>query len=233
MSFYLAILCALEIEAMPINTSLGLKEQKSPLDMRLGLKFFANESSTISLIQFDKCPLHKVERIGTQIATLAAWETIRTLKPKTVASVGTAGGFKTKGASIGDVFISNGKICYHGRHIPIPEYKPYELGYFPSLELKNLGPIKKGLISTGDSVPLNKNDQVKMQELGTDAKDMESAAIAEVAYLTKVPMFAVRSISDFVDEEEQTYSQFMINFKKATYNLASAMNFLVTNNIFG
>ena len=233
MSFDLAMLCALEIEAGPIVTSLQLTEKESPFDSRLAFKFFSSDSLNISLIQFSKCPIFKVDRIGTQIAAIAAWETIRHLKPKMIASVGTAGGFKSKGASIGDVFISDSGICFHGRHIPVPEYKSYELGQFPSFALNNLGPIKKGLVSSGDSIPLNENDQKRMLEIGTDAKDMESAAIAEVAFLTKVPMFAVKSISDFVDSDERTHSQFLANFKNATESLAHAMSFLVNNNHFG
>lgn len=233
MSFYLAMLCALEIEAVPIIGSLKLSEEKSPFDSRLGFRFFVSAISKVCLVQFGKCPKHGIDRIGTQIASLAAWETIKTLKPKVIASVGTAGGFKNKGASIGDVFISNDKICFHGRHVPVPEYKSYELGSFPSHILKNLGQLKKGFISSGDSVPLNKNDQKRMIELGTDAKDMEAAAVAEVACLANVPMLAVKSISDFVDSAEHTHSQFMANFKEATKKLAEAINFLVSNNNFG
>jgi 5'-methylthioadenosine nucleosidase len=233
MTFNLAILCALEIEAVPIVNSLQLSEEQCPFDKRLGFKFFASERPKICLLQFGKCPKNGIDRIGTQIAALAAWETVKTLKPTVIASAGTAGGFKAKGASIGDVFISDGGICFHGRHSSDPEYKSYETGNFPSYVLKNLGAIKRGRVSSGDSVPLNKNDQEKMMVLDTDAKDMEAAAIAEVAYLANVPVIAIKAISDFVDSTEKTHSQFMINFKEATEKLAEAMSYLVANNNFG
>jgi 5'-methylthioadenosine nucleosidase len=233
MTFNLAILCALEIEAVPIINSLQLSEKQCPFDKRLGFRFFASARSEICLLQFGKCPKNGIDRIGTQIAALAAWETVKTLAPAVIASVGTAGGFKAKGASIGDVFVSDGKICFHGRHIPVPKYKSFETGDFPSHIIKNLGVLKKGRVSSGDSVPISKQDHDRMLALGTDAKDMEAAAIAEVAYLANVPMLAVKAISDFVDSSEQTHSQFMANFKEATDKLAQAMNFLISNNNFG
>lgn len=233
MSFNLAILCALEIEAEPIVKTLHLSEKRCPFDERLGLRFFSSASSNVCLIQFGKCPKSGVDRIGTQIATLATWETIKTINPKIISSVGTAGGFQSKGASIGDVYVSDGEICFHGRHIPVPEYKLFETGSFPSHIIKNLGSLKKGLVSSGDSVPLNHHDQERMTSLNTDAKDMEAAAIAEVAYLAKVPMFAVKAISDFVDSSAHTHAQFLANFKAATDKLAEAMSFLVANNNLG
>lgn len=233
MSFNLAILCALEIEAEPIVKSLQLSEEPCPFDERLGFRFFTSANSEICLIQFGKCPKNGIDRIGTQIAALAAWETIKILNPMVIASVGTAGGFKARGASIGDVLVSDLGIYFHGRHIPVPEYKSYETGNFTSYTLKNLGSIKRGRVSSGDSVPLNEHDQEKMCALKTDAKDMEAAAIAEVAYLAKVPVVAIKAISDFVDSTERTHSQFLTNFKEATDKLAQAMRYLVANNNFG
>lgn len=81
-------------------------------------------------------------------------------------------------------------------------------------------------------MPLVASDQEKMQLIGTDAKDMEAAAVAEVANLAGVPMFAVKSISDFVDSEERTHEQFISNYKIATEKLAQAMEIIVSNKSF-
>jgi len=232
-SFSLAMLCALEIEADPIIRLLKMHEHQDIFDQRLRLRFFASSRfPDICLVLFGKCPRAKVDRIGTQIATLAAWESIRQIRPAFLASVGTAGGFKAKGAQIGDIYASHGSIYFHGRHIPVPAYRSFELGEFPSSKLDINGTIKKGVISSGDCVPLVASDQEKMQLIGTDAKDMEAAAVAEIANLAGVPMFAVKSISDFVDSDERTHEQFLANYKIATEKLAQAMEFIVSNRCF-
>jgi nucleoside phosphorylase len=228
MNFKLALLCALKIEAEPIIQRFSLKEASDIFDKRLGLRVFLDEKdAALCLVYFGQCPSRGVERIGTQVASLAAWETIRTLNPSMLASVGTAGGFKVRGAQIGDVYISEGPIYFHGRHIPVPGYEDFELGKFPSVSIKNTGFLKKGTISSSDSIPLSAIDQEKILRLEADAKDMEAAAVAEVAYLAGVPMFALKAISDYVDSTEATHEQFLANFKLATYKLAEALERLV------
>jgi 5'-methylthioadenosine nucleosidase len=234
MNFSLAVLCALQLEADPIINSLDMHEHDDVFDQRLRFRFFiSSKRPNICLVLFGKCPKNSVDRIGTQIATLAAWETIRLLKPKIIASVGTAGGFKKKGAQIGEVYISEENICFHGRHIPVPEYKSFEIGSFPSLKINTNGKIKGGVISSGDSVPVSDSDHIKMTTLKTDAKDMEAAAVAEVAYLADTPMFALKAISDFVDSSEHTHQQFMANHKIATTSLVKALEHIISNNYIG
>lgn len=229
------MLCALEIEANPIIQLLKMQEQHDVFDERLRFRFFVSQSyPEICMVLFGKCPSANIDRIGTQIAALATWETIKTLNPKTVASVGTAGGFSSKGAKIADVFLSDGPIYFHGRHIPVPEYSEYELGKFCSMTMKNInGNVKRGVISSGDSIPLSPNDQEKMRMIGTDAKDMEAAAVAEIAQLAGVPIFALKSISDFVDSADRTHQQFIANYKAATKSLAESVELLITNKCFG
>lgn len=232
MRYSLALLCALKVEAEPIIESLKMEEQAHIFDPRLGLKFFVSRNySEISMVLFGKCPTATIDRIGTQIATLATWETIKTINPKSIASVGTAGGFRSKGTRIGDVFLSEGPIYFHGRHIPAPKYHAFELGKFASMTLNTLNmDIKRGVVSSGDSIPISLEDQEKMNIIGTDAKDMEAAAVAEVAALAGVPMFALKAISDFVDTAEQTHTQFLANYPIAILNLAHTIELLIQNN---
>ncbi len=228
MTFSLAMLCALEIEAKPIIDILEMKEKEEFFDPRLGFKLFSSKLfPKTCLIQFGKCQKNGVDRIGTQIAAIAAWETIRTLSPNYIGSVGTAGGFQKKGASIGDVYLSERHICFHGRHIPVPEYASFELGHYPVMHIPNFVNIKRGIISSSDAIPLSKHDALKMTKIKTDAKDMEAAAIAEIAYASAVPMFALKSISDFIDSPQDTHTQFLANFKTATESLARALKSLL------
>lgn len=66
-----------------------------------------------------KCSIHGVDNVGTVPAALTAYLAIQEFKPDIVISLGTAGGFKAKGAQIGDVYVSSG-FANHDRHIPIP-----------------------------------------------------------------------------------------------------------------
>lgn len=232
MKFSLAVLYALEIEAEPFIRLFGMREQRHVFNEKLNLRLFvSDEHSSIAVVLFGACPRHGVERIGTQIATMAALETIRVLNPKTIASVGTAGGFLRKGAQVGDVYYSEA-IFFHGRHIDFPKYRDFELGGFPCALLSNLGDIKKGVISSSDSIPVQKDEQEKLTSLNTDAKDMEAAAIAEIAALFHTPMFALKAISDFVDVEGSTFEQFQVNYRVASQNVANALQYVIMNNGF-
>jgi len=226
MQISLAILCALEGEASPIIDQLSMQELTGHFDHRLGFKLFiSTKYPSVSLTLFGKCKFSGVDRIGTQAASLACWETIKTLSPKMIGSVGTAGGFKSRGANIGDVFLSE-FIFFHGRHIPVPGYESFELGKFPALNIKKPLNLKLGVVSSGDSVPASEIDLKRMEEIGTDAKDMEAAAIAEVCRMADIPVFAIKSITDFVDSSETTHGQFIKNYSLATEKLAAAISIL-------
>ena len=108
-----------------------------------------------------------------------------------------------------------------------------EIPVFSDIKLPIAMKVKKGIISSGDSFPVGLLDGQIMEELGTDAKDMEAAAVAEVAYLAGVPVFAVKSISDFIDSSEPTHHQCIANRHVATTNLAEALDLILSNNKFG
>ena len=66
-----------------------------------------------------KCKTTGVDNIGTVSAGLMSYLAIQAFKPDVVISAGTAGGFKSSGAQIADVFVSSAMIN-HDRRIPIP-----------------------------------------------------------------------------------------------------------------
>jgi 5'-methylthioadenosine nucleosidase len=66
-----------------------------------------------------KCQVHGVDNVGTVPAAVTAYLAVHEFKPDLVISVGTAGGFKAKGAAIGDVFLATA-FANHDRRIPIP-----------------------------------------------------------------------------------------------------------------
>lgn len=74
---------------------------------------------------------HSVDNVGTVPAALATYLACQQYKPDLIISVGTAGGFKAQGASIGDVFVGTTTVN-HDRRIPIPVLLrgmlPFKLG---------------------------------------------------------------------------------------------------------
>ncbi len=66
-----------------------------------------------------KCQVHGVDNVGTVPAAVTAYLAVHEFHPDLVISIGTAGGFKAKGAAIGDVFLATA-FANHDRRIPIP-----------------------------------------------------------------------------------------------------------------
>lgn len=52
-------------------------------------------------------------------------------------NAGTAGGYKSKGAAIGDVFIGS-HIRHHDRRIPIPGFQEYGIGDHHGLTIPHI-----------------------------------------------------------------------------------------------
>ncbi len=60
-----------------------------------------------------------VDNVGTPAASLTAFLAAQAFQPDLAISLGTAGGFKTKGAAIGSVFVGTATVN-HDRRIPLP-----------------------------------------------------------------------------------------------------------------
>ncbi|KAK3010542.1 hypothetical protein RJ639_011445 [Escallonia herrerae] len=60
-----------------------------------------------------------VNSVGTVSASLVTYASIQALQPDLIINAGTAGGFKAKGACIGDAFLAS-DVAFHDRRIPIP-----------------------------------------------------------------------------------------------------------------
>ncbi|KAL5071823.1 hypothetical protein RYX36_022710 [Vicia faba] len=76
--------------------------------------------------------------------------------PTEAQPVCTTGGFKDKGAIVGDVFIIS-DCAFHDRRIPIPVFDLYGVGSRKAFETPNLVKelnLKVGKLSTGDSLDM-------------------------------------------------------------------------------
>jgi len=229
----LAILVAMPEEAHFLIQELKLKRQDLGFNPALGLDTYSGRCGQREIY----CVIngtdyqHGVARVGTEAASLSAYEIITRLNPDTLISAGTAGAYAKRGAQIGDVYLSTGKFYFHDRHIPLSaDYEAYSRGAYASLALNGLAHalnLKQGIISSGNSLELSPSEAMTMSELQTDVKDMEAAAIAQVARLFNVRVLAVKAITDLIDETSSAANQFEANFVFACKQLSSSLKHII------
>lgn len=128
---------ALESEAQPLLNRLELVPLENSIP-HSPCKIFVGEHNRakVSVVINGKCDTFKVDNVGTTPAALSTFLAINQLKPDLVINAGTAGGFKRKGASIGDSYIST-LVKYHDRRFP-PKGYAYGVGSYESHPVPNL-----------------------------------------------------------------------------------------------
>ena len=221
----IALLFAMQQEADPVISALNLDRISgigvSLLPMRFYQGFFGrNLELMLSVNGHDS--RFGVDSIGTEPAVLNAYVTLTHFKPHLCVNAGTAGGFKKKGAQIGDVYLSCDSFKFHDRRIPIPGWDEYGVGSYPSLKISGLADslgLKSGLVTTGNSLDYTDRDLEMIEQNGGSVKEMEAAGIAWVASTLGVPMIALKSVTDFVDHHELAQDQFLKNLHHATQTL--------------
>ncbi|XP_057523538.1 5'-methylthioadenosine nucleosidase-like [Amaranthus tricolor] len=179
----------------------------------------------INIVQPGKDPALGVDGVGTVSASLVTYAAIQSLKPDLIINAGTAGGFKAKGAAIGDVFLTS-EVAFHDRRIPIPVFDLYGVGKRQAFStpniLKELN-LKIGRLSTGDSLDMSAQDEASITANDATIKDMEGAAVAYVAELLKVPVIFLKAVTDIVDGEKPTAEEFLQNLAAVTAALDEAV----------
>lgn len=205
------LVVAMNQEAQPIIKSLDLhpsRQMFSRLPMRSYTGHYANKE--IFLIKNGTDPIHGVENIGTQPATLSTYLGIERFQPDLVISIGTAGGMAQAGAKIGDVYVSQ-KIYFYDRRSPQKGYADYGHGAYPSYPVDKLATklhFKKGRICTGDSFDISPTDLALILKHQCAAVEMEAAAIAWVSQQMNTPMVAIKGIGDIVGKSsEKQYAE--------------------------
>ncbi|ONM03226.1 hypothetical protein Zm00014a_031618 [Zea mays] len=183
----------------------------------------------IDLVLPGKDAVLGVDSVGTVSAALLTSFSIQTLKPDLIINAGTAGGFKAKGASIGDVFLAS-DVSFHDRRIPIPVFDMYGIGArktsaVPNI-LKELN-LKIGKLSTGDSLDMSPQDEKVILSNDATVKDMEGAAVAYVADMFSTPAIFVKAVTDIVDGEKPTSEEFLQNLIAVTAALDLAVTKVV------
>jgi nucleoside phosphorylase len=143
-----------------------------------------------------------------------------------VISAGTAGGWAHHGTKIGDVFVSRDRVVFHDRRIPLPGFDQYGVGSYPSVDANHLARalhLKQGIVTTGNSLDESSEDRRAIAATGASVKDMEAAAVAWVAELLGVPMLAIKSVTDLVDDPTATAEQFVANLAYSAQRLCDSL----------
>lgn len=177
----------------------------------------------IDLIVNGKCSIYKVDQIGTQVSTLCAHIGIQKFQPDIIINAGTAGGFLSDNAKVGDVYLSYPTTNYHDRRISIPSFKEYGVGAYPTYNCLNIAKdlgLRTGIVTTGNSLDYTEQDMTMIKSYNGVVKDMEAAAIAWVAQQHNIPFLAIKSITDIVDGEHPTEKEFLQNLNLASESLA-------------
>ncbi len=90
--------------------------------------------------------------------------------------------------------------------------------------------IPSGIISTGSSLEKSVKDNPILDKHAVVAKEMEAAAIAWVAMLYDIPVFAIKSITNLVDQNNRSEKEFIKNFDYSVKclhdKLADVINYL-------
>lgn len=159
--------------------------------------------------------------IGKVNAAAGAVELIRNFEPDCIISTGVAGGIDTC-LKVMDVVVSR-QIVYHdvwcgegnayGQIQGLPTFfNGDETLYNCAMSLDTETAIHGGLICSGDKFITDRSelDTIKGNFPEGLAVDMESAAIAQVCYLYKVPFISFRIISDTpgADKHFEQYQNF-------------------------
>ena len=239
----IAVLVAMEAEAKPLVSLLGLKpcpksHRHAPLPsvVRSGVLLENDDDGGTKNVQQQqqqkkkkkRCEVvvatcgadstHGVDSVGTVNAALCAYEILKTHEPDVLINAGTAGGFREKGAAIGDVFLVD-EVKYHDRRIPIPTFTKYGVGAIRTAETPNMRKtlkyLKRGVCSTGNSLDATEVDREMMSRNDASVKEMEAAAVAKVCEMFDVPFVCVKAITDIVDGPHAAEKEFLENLAMA------------------
>lgn len=225
------IAIAMEAEAAPFVEHLGLEADADFFPVEAPFKSFRGQykSCDVTVVTNGQDSVHGtgVENVGTVPASIATFLALQKLKGNVdlLINAGTCGGFKAKGAEIGDVFITTA-VANHDRRIPIPPYVPYGIGKIESTKADSLAKslnAKMGVCTTGNSLDKHDVDEQLMKDNDASVKDMEAAAIAWSCSLHNTPHFGVKVVTDIVDGDKPTQDEFLENLSNAAKSLQDAL----------
>jgi 5'-methylthioadenosine nucleosidase len=230
------VIIAMDAEAKPFLEKMALPKRtdlKYPglaIDTHQGVVTLGEHTVQLTVVTNGKCGKFGVDNVGTTPAALTAYLALQSLRestgePDLIINAGTAGGFQRKGGEVGDVYL--GTHCrHHDRRIGIPGFTEYGIGNHAALEtpnlLEHLG-AKRGAVTTGNSLEHTERDSEMMLANDACVKEMEASAIAWVAEQVRIPMIAIKVVTDIVDGDRPSNEEFLGNLSKAAMTLQTAL----------
>ena len=163
------VLVAMEAEAKPFIDHLALAPFKLVTPNLPCVAFQGtHKGCVVTVVTNGQCARYAVDNVGTTPAALAAFGVINELKPDLLINAGTAGGFKSADAHIGDAFIST-HMRHHDRRIMIPgtQFEEYGRGNHAAQECPKLTralSLKCGVVTTSNSLDHHETDLRIMKE---------------------------------------------------------------------
>lgn len=176
-----------------------------------------HENDFKACLRAGKCATTGMDTVGTAPASLFSYLAIQAFSPDLVISVGTAGGFRSKGAGIADIFVATATVN-HDRRIPIPGFDEYGIGKSLTVSAPNMREalgFKSGVVSSGNSLDYTAEDMKLMMEHKAAVKEMEAAAVSWSASFFKCPVLCLKSVTDIVDGHKPAQEEFLENLHKA------------------
>eukprot|EP00250_Pteridium_aquilinum_P029939 c40368_g1_i1 orf=173-967(+) len=218
---------AMQAEALPLVEALKLEQDDGSL-FPSGLPWIrycgTYEDLDISIVVPGKCLIFGVDNVGTVPTALLTYAAVQALHPDLIINMGTAGGFKAKGARLADAYIAT-EAANHDRRIPIPIFDKYGIGANVAVPTPNLVQalqLKQGKLSTGNSLDMTSEDEEIIKANDATIKDMEGAAVLYVAHLLSTPLILLKVITDIVDGDKPTAEEFLENLSNASLVLLQA-----------
>lgn len=192
-----------------------------------GFTFHSGKIGNIDIVAM-QCGIGKV---NAAIGTLTL---LNNFKPELVINTGVAGG-ASQDAHVMDVIVGS-SIAYHdvwcGPGTIYGEASGYPLYFESDKRFSSLIPeradIKRGLICSGDKFIASLEEVQTIQKAFPQvlAVDMESATIAQVCYLRKIPVLVMRVISDSPGASKDNtaqYNDFWQDAPAHTFNLVQEL----------
>ncbi|XP_021900382.1 5'-methylthioadenosine/S-adenosylhomocysteine nucleosidase 1 [Carica papaya] len=164
------IVIAMQTEALPLVKKFNLTEDNDSLfpEAVPWVRYRGTyKDLNVNIIWPGKDLTLGVDSVGTLPASLVTYSSIQAFKPDLIINAGTAGGFKAKGANIGDVFLAS-DVAFHDRRIPIPVFDLYGVGSRQAFSTPNLLKelnLKVGKLSTGDSLDISPQDEAELLQM--------------------------------------------------------------------
>jgi len=212
---------AMESEAAPIAHALRLEHGKG----RIG-------QTEIELLSPGPDPITRIDRIGPVYAAWTLTRAIAAQRPDLVVNMGTAGGFAAQGLEIADLVLARDTM-FHDARVALPGFDAVARAHTrlsPSdAQLDALAAAinaRVGLASSGSSLDATDGEMAHFTRTRTLAKDMELAALASVCAAERLPLVALKGVTDLVDRAhdggEPAHEAFVRNLERTCARLAQA-----------